>query len=66
MNRITLRRDLQARAWVATWEGSEADAIRRLFGTTTLPTGFTPLAEPETVVAAIQAKNPGYVVEVAA
>jgi hypothetical protein len=47
-----------ADGWVAYHQGPHAEEIRRLFGTDTLPTGFTRHADRLTVVHQIQALNP--------
>ena len=50
--------------WSVDWSDTpEAYEIRGLFGTTKVPTPFTPNASFETVRDAIQALNPEYTVE---
>ena len=43
-------------AWMVQTDDPE---VRELFGTDTIPTPFTLQAEPERVLAEIQARNPG-------
>lgn len=45
--------------WTAEFIGLHRAETIKLFGTATLPTPYTLPATRETVVAAIQAKNPG-------
>ena len=61
-HRIELRRDTAAQCWTATTTGGDAERIRALFGTTTLPTAYG-LAVPAAVVRAdIQALNPDAII----
>ena len=62
MKKIVLRRTEQG--WMAGWYGPEAEAIKKLFGSTLLPTGFTAHAEVATVRDSVAKWNPGYVVVV--
>lgn len=57
MNRIQLFKTPQG--WMTNWKGPHAAEVRRLFGTTILPTGFTDKAEPAEVLKAIIELNPG-------
>ena len=49
------------KGWMVQTDNPE---VRRLFGTDVIPTAFTVKAEPERVLAAIQALNPGEHVEI--
>ncbi len=59
---ITLRKGINA--WLATFHDDRA--IIDAFGTDTIPTSFTPLADAATVRASIQALNPHHNVTVTA
>ena len=54
MQKIIIRR--RATGWTADFVGDIS--VRRTFGTTELPTPFTPSATAEYVIAEVQAKNP--------
>lgn len=58
---IRLRRT-EERGWEALWQGPHANEVAELFGTTTLPTGFTEKAEAGAVLKEISRLNPGVVV----
>lgn len=67
---LVLKRDEAAKCWTVTYpEGACAEGsqhtIFELFGTYTLPTPFTPLAEAETVLTDVRRRNPTYSVVVA-
>lgn len=48
---------LDVKGWMARFPGNEE--LIRLFGTDTIPTAFTPAAEPSLVKCEIQKLNPG-------
>ncbi len=52
--------------WMACWQGPHAYEVAQLFGTNTLPTGFTAGAEASIVLAEIARLNPDVVVLLAA
>lgn len=60
MNRIELFKTNQG--WMADFQGPQAEEIRRLFGTSVIPTPFTAQAESANVMANIQSKNPDCIV----
>lgn len=53
---------LGPQGWLATYTGPHAKEIGDLFDTCTIPTAYTAHAPLETVIAEIQARNPGVVV----
>jgi hypothetical protein len=57
MNAIKLWND--SRQWNATFTGPHASEIQRLFGTDTLPTGFTAAAPSWQVEEEVRRRNPG-------
>lgn len=58
---ITVRRT--STGWSADFaQHPDGPRIQKLFGTTELPTAYTPRAEPEYVLEKIQARNPEAVV----
>ena len=57
---ITVFPDCSRNAWLARFEG-DAEVLR-LFGTDTLPTGYTLLCDGVDVRAALQQRNPGALV----
>lgn len=54
---------LGPQGWNATYTGPHAKRIADLFDTCTLPTAFTAAAPLATVIAEVQARNPGVVVK---
>jgi len=63
VNGITLSRS--GTGWMATHTGPHAADIIRLFCTVTIPTAFTPQADPQMVLREIQANNPDALVVLA-
>ena len=61
-NRIDLHVD--GDSWMAAYSGPHADEVRRLFGTTTLPSSFRATATGSRVLARIRELNPGVIVTV--
>lgn len=61
MNKITLI--LNHTGWLARFSGPHAAAMQDLFGSDTIPTGFTVQAEAAYVLTQISALNPGTIVE---
>ena len=61
MDTIRLKRTPDG--WTAIWLGPHAYEVMQLFGTNTLPTGFTARAEASKVLHEIAQLNPGVVVE---
>lgn len=59
-NTITLTKT--ATGWNATYTGPGASEILKIMGTATIPTAFTPHADPQRVVDRISALNPGFAV----
>ena len=57
MNQLTLIRGKNC--WLLKFEGPQAQEVIDLFGTDTLPTPFTELADTATVQAEIKRPNPG-------
>lgn len=57
MNSIELF--LGAKSWMARSSGPQAEAVRDLFGTDTLPCGFTVDADARVVLAEVARLNPG-------
>lgn len=53
---IKLRQDLAADAWIANFEGDEK--VRKLFGTTILPTPFAASVDASIVLERVQKLNP--------
>ena len=49
-------------SWFATFMGSDAERIERLFTTTTLPTPFRDTMPATEVIRRVAALNPGYAV----
>jgi len=62
MNKITLI--LNHTGWLARFSGPHAADMQDLFGSDTIPTGFTVEAQPAHVLMQISALNPGAIVEV--
>lgn len=62
MNKITLI--LNHTGWLARFSGPHAADMQDLFGSDTIPTGFTVNAEAAHVLMQISALNPGTIVEV--
>ena len=60
MTEKTITLSVGPNCWLATFDNDAG--IISLFGTDTLPTPFTPLANRSQVIAAIQAKNPEHTV----
>ena len=61
MDTIRLKRTPDG--WTAIWLGPHSYEVMQLFGTITLPTGFTARAEASMVLAEIRKLNPSVVVE---
>ncbi len=61
MNGIKLYKT--AGGWQALHTGPHAEKVKELFGTDTLPTGWTAGAEPEMVLSGIRELNPDCTVE---
>ena len=57
-NKIILTRTAQG--WMAQYQGLYSDEVFRLFGTRTLPTGFTERASSAIVKSSIQNLNPSF------
>ena len=55
-----------AHGWTATASGPHGERIKRLFGTYTLPTGYTVNASPAWVLGEIKRLNPDCAVKLAA
>jgi hypothetical protein len=62
---LTLRRGTTA--WTYNFaQRRGAEAVRRAFGTTVVPTPFTSEAPVERVIAAVRKRNPGHLIRVIA
>lgn len=55
---IEIIRDIKNNTYNAHYTGVDAELIRDLFGTDTLPTAFTAHCEPYAVLKEIQFRNP--------
>lgn len=58
MKQSTINLYRSPQGWMATWVGPEAEKIKRLFGTDTMPTAFTAQASATKVLEAIGKLNP--------
>jgi hypothetical protein len=57
-DRIVLYKSVEAKCWMARFEGPCSEEIKLVFETDTLPTPFTLQAEPEDVRRELQQRNP--------
>lgn len=56
--KITLKKDIHAKCWIARHTGEGSGVIHELFGTNELPTPFTCNADANTVLEQIKRLNP--------